>query len=519
MKNLLLLQFGGLKYGVWEEEVPSLRDNQIQHRLPLSPDFIAGIAIIDNHTTTLIDLPVCLGLPGITGMQKGYLLIISKESELAGFALEGKITRLAVSEEQIQAMPPYLATTVVNTAVIKDTEAVPIINIGALYDRIISGKLEPPKASFLIPGIRHEVLDSFSAVRAFEAGGLMLSIPAKGVHERAVEPGRITRIPLCPDFVAGMSVYAGRVISVIHLARRLKLHGKFTERTMLMTEIAGDFYGILVDEDKEILLPSDYTIRPQPPLTRCPWMGDAILGRGRILPLIQLAELLGTPDDATNDPPLSERYTPASAFHESFGQQEVEVLEFSLTGGRHAVPKEEFRETLPVLPWCPVPNVQPIVIGIAEYAGELLPVIDLAMIFGRRSPVHQDWQMALVQNGDFRALAVIEASHEERRLPLELQRTIPIAVPHRVVYGCYPEEERVKLILNIEALTVHFEKASVREVIEAISQEMAQVPAKILFEGLEVETSVKEGEAHIQASTVPQAIVVVSEKYPRVTGP
>jgi nucleoid-associated protein YgaU len=114
---------------------------------------------------------------------------------------------------------------------------------------------------------------------------------------------------------------------------------------------------------------------------------------------------------------------------------------------------------------------------------------------------------------------MVEAPYEERRLPLDLQRAIPIAVPHRVVYGCYPDAGRVKLILNIEALTVHFEKASVREVVDTISQEMIRAPAKILYEDLVAEASVKEREAHARASTAPPVIAVVPEKLRKVTEP
>ena len=71
--------------------------------------------------------------------------------------------------------------------------------------------------------------------------------------------------------------------------------------------------------------------------------------------------------------------------------------------------------------------------------------------------------MLLVKNGDFRALVITEAIYGPRRVGLEAQRGVPIVLPHHVVYGCYPEASSVRLILNVEALAVHFDRALVKD--------------------------------------------------------
>jgi hypothetical protein len=120
------------------------------------------------------------------------------------------------------------------------------------------------------------------------------------------------------------------------------------------------------------------------------------------------------------------------------------------------------------------------VIGVTGHKGDVLPVLDLAMVFGRRSLETADWSMVLVKNGDFRAFVITEHVYDERMLPRDVQRKVPIILPHNLVYGCYPEGAVVRLILNVEALAVHFDKAMVKELLTALTREMAEAPAELV---------------------------------------
>ena len=54
-------------------------------------------------------------------------------------------------------------------------------------------------------------------------------------------------------------------------------------------------------------------------------------------------------------------------------------------------------------------------------------------------------------------------------------------LPHRVVYGCYPDANAVRLIFNVEAVASHFEKSLVQDLLPAMSQEMREAPARIIM--------------------------------------
>jgi nucleoid-associated protein YgaU len=61
-------------------------------------------------------------------------------------------------------------------------------------------------------------------------------------------------------------------------------------------------------------------------------------------------------------------------------------------------------------------------------------------------------------------------------LPVEMQRQLPIALPHQVLYGCYLDAGAVRLILNVEALAVHFEKTAVRDLVASLSPDIVMQP-------------------------------------------
>lgn len=170
-------------------------------------------------------------------------------------------------------------------------------------------------------------------------------------------------------------------------------------------------------------------------------------------------------------------YTPTSRFPQQFLHSASAIVEFSLLGSRHAVPQEEVRDDYPLLPILPVPGTAEIVLGVAALQGELLPVLDLAALFGRRTPLSPQSRMLHLVNGDFQALLVTEEVTARQPLPLEVQRKIPIALPYQVLYGCYLAADMVRLILNVESLAVHFEKMAVRELVASLAPELLAAPA------------------------------------------
>jgi len=485
MNELLVLTFNGMRYGVWKDSILSVEDVQTLHRLPLSPACIAGMAILDDRTVTLADLSVCIGLPKMTWEKSGHILLMSREEKVAGFVVEGEIGHLAIGPDAVRPMPDYLKTALIDTCAVHEAEPIPVINISLLYSRIQKAETEPPIAEFHVSATERRDIASVKSVRLFGCGKEHFASPAAGIEDEAVRPGPTSRLALIPPHVKGLSFFRESVLPLISLSRKMKLLKAGAEALVLVAEIGGARFAFSVDADEGTLFKKDFTIKPLPPLVESNWIRGAVVRAGEILPLIDLGALMSSRADGADERPLPPRYSPDSRFPFLFGKEDVELMEFSLLGARHALPKAEVEDTVQFRPYRQVPNVQPIVVGVAEHKGGLLPVLDLAMCFGRRSLVTPEWSMLLVKNGDFRALVITEAVFGDRRLELNAQRGVPMVLPHRVVYGCYPDAAVVRLVLNVEALAVHFDKALVKDLLRALSKEMEQAPSEIVSSLLE----------------------------------
>src|SRR3990172_7446111 len=110
MRELLVLNLGGMNYGVWKDDVLSIKDVQTIHRLPLSPTCIAGMSILDGRTATLADLSVCIGLAPMSRQKKGHILIMSEQETITGFVVAGDIAFVTVPDDAVYPIPRYLKT-------------------------------------------------------------------------------------------------------------------------------------------------------------------------------------------------------------------------------------------------------------------------------------------------------------------------------------------------------------------------------------------------------------------------
>jgi LysM repeat protein len=58
---------------------------------------------------------------------------------------------------------------------------------------------------------------------------------------------------------------------------------------------------------------------------------------------------------------------------------------------------------------------------------------------------------------------------------------MPIHLPHNLMYGCYPGGNAVRIILNVEAISVHFEKSLIQKFMPALSQEMRMSTTGVVY--------------------------------------
>ena len=481
MRELFLTSFSGIQYGIWKDEILSVRDIHALHRIPLCPPRIAGIMIDDGRTVTLADLPVCIGHESTRGAETGCILLLQAGDKVAGFVVSGELRTQTISPESVFPLPEYLKSPAFDSCAVHDDIPIPVIKIAELYSGVLKADDVLSADSLRIPDIQPRDISVMSRVRFFAVGGEIFAVPAAGIEDRAVKPGPITPLPGTPLYVKGVTFREGRLLPVIDLSQRINSQRVAPVSLMLIAGIGGTAFGMLIESDAGMLPADKVSIKPAPLIAQTSWLKHVAVRSGELIPLIDLAMALSSGTVAADETPVWQRYAPDSSFPEIFLRHEVEVVEFSLLGERYALSKQEVEDVIAFKPCRALHDVPAIVIGMTEHKGEILPVVDLAMMFGRRSLTTSEWRMMLVNNGDFRALVITETVFGERRLPLDIHRTVPIHLPHNLMYGCYPDEYAVRIILNVEAISVHFEKSLIQKFMPALSQEMRMSPTGIVY--------------------------------------
>ncbi len=478
MKELLVLSADGMKYGVWKADILSIKDAQAVHKIPLSSARIAGMSIIDGRAVTLADFSACIGLAPVSKENIGHILLMSEDKKIAGFVVEGEIEHLMIPSNDVFPMPDYLKTPVIDTCVMHANEPVPVINIPLLYSGVQNAERKPFGAEFSIPGRKHE--DALKGVSVFKSGGEFFAVPSEQIKSISQQPSHVSRLALTPDYVKGIAFCDNKLLPVVHLSTAMGLPEKGTGEKMLVIEMAGVSLGLLIDSEHEALSEKQFSLMPLPPVVKTAWMQAAAFTGGNIAPVIYAQPLLSTKQDADLKP-LPQQYSPDSQFSSHFGKRDAKVLEFSILGRRQALPASEVEDVLHFKSCHNVPGKHPMIIGVEEHKGELLPVIDIAVCFGKQSLATPEWSMLLVKNGDFRGLVVTDAVFGERVITPDAQRPLPIKLPHNLVYGCYPAEKTVVLILNVEALTVHFDKVQIKKILDTIPLHVEKAQGKVVI--------------------------------------
>ena len=481
-RNLTLLNLDNMEYGVWEDEILSIKDVRAIHWLPPVPEYIAGMSILNGGTVTLFDFPACIGLSSVNKDKSSYFVLLTEQEEKkAGFIVDDIINKIPIPSDAVFPIPDYLKTPVIESCAICESKPIPIVNISVLYNLVQKTDYVPYKSNLLSLKTRQESC-SDKSIRVFECSNETFAVSSDFIDTSPEKPGPVSQLSLTPVYVRGMAFHNKYVLPIIYLSQLLNLSSDKLQETMLVANINGQDFGFLADSDIGKLNSNNYSLKPLPPVAQSCSIRKAAVYQKKIIPLIDLDVLLsGSVDNLTDNPAdniddssLSEKYSTDSQFHLEFTNKEVDVLEFSLLGTRHALPKSEVEDSFNLKPFRYLPNLKPIIAGVAEHNGELLPVLDLAVCFQRESVVTSDWQMILIKNGNFRALVLTDTVFGPRKLSVKMQRDLPFEVPHTLVYGCYPDESSVRLIFNSQALAVYFDSQMFRKLFSSLEKEMSQ---------------------------------------------
>ncbi|WPD24807.1 MAG: chemotaxis protein CheW [Candidatus Electrothrix scaldis] len=459
MRELLLLDLAGFRCGVWKEEILS-HDEQSIHWLTDKEGPVRAIAMMGAHPVSLVDLSYCLGLAPARRGRIYPVLVPAGHDFSIGFVVEQKLGEVQVSASAVFSLPTYVQTSSIDSCVELDGELVPLINIQAIHTQVSQGSYVTQAPLLQLPAQKEEKASSLSALRGFSYNkkSFVASVDYFA-SEQALSPGSLTTLPLLPSFVRGITLHHQQVLTVLDIGRYLQL-GTETEgqdEKWLISTVAGQGFAFVIHDDQGMLPAEAVALILLPLLIRSDWRQQAVLYSRKIIPVLDIRALLSCQTHEMGYPTLAPRLQADSSFEAAFGQEQVEIVEFSLCSMVHALPDIEVLDTFPFTHCQKLTETRGLVAGVTLYKDELLPVLDPARCFGRTSQPTPTWTLLLVCNGDLRALVLVEEVLGKRSLNISEQRQLPFTVPHSCVYGCYPMASRVGLILNILALTVYFD--------------------------------------------------------------
>lgn len=481
MPEFYLLHFDDIVVAVSQQGLTLRHDVGDIHQLPFLPPDVVGVLIAEEHKTALVDLALFLGGHPYQNHQSGQILLLSDATAESGFVINADVTKLSLEDDAVIPLPGGLARPEMQSCVVVDgQQAIPLVDLYALTRQ--GDNLQFPLAADKSLLFDRKEPAGVAELRLFKIGSEIFALPLSSKGARSFQYDRLNLLPLAPSYIKGLCGFDGGAVVVVDLAQKLGFSCMDESRLVLASESVG----VRGEEDLGPIAIEDFQWRLMPPLLDCPWLLGLISHHDQIVPVLDPVGLFDPAGDG-DGPPLAERYRPDSSFASCFGEEEVEVLEFILLGVRHALPKAEVADVVDMLPLHSISGLPSLAIGVVDYKGEAIAVLDLAMAFARRSLIASHWQLILVGNGDFRAFVVSEKVFAERTLAVDVQYQVPIPSTLKLVYGCYPCDDAVSLIFNIEALALNFNMAVVKEIIPTLTEKMAESPAEIIVELLPVD--------------------------------
>jgi len=465
MRKLLIIRLAGVKYGFWNDEIQSVTNDLIIYSLPYrnANPCLAGIVLLEERFFSIVDLSFFIGYSQVNKKNRSIFLL-PRQGEVAGFVISGGFEEAEIPPESIYPLPKSIRSEVFTTCVVHKSELIPLINISTLHKLVQNADFEPVTHQVRFDQVEQKTTAAERRIRLVECGGETFAIRASDIEDFAIQPDHTAAFGRRQKYVDGLIFYENEVFPFIDLSRRIRFSDEGTADSVLIAHIGGQRIGLLIEEDKGEL-GEKLIIESLPPLVRSGWMGDAIILKNEIIPIVDLSSLLLAQPDGIDETTVFGRYNPDFSNEGIPGV--VEVVEFSILDIRHAIPKSEFVDSVDISLIRHIPNILPMVLGVAEYENEVLPVLDLAFCYGEISEINLEWKMILLERDNFRAFVVTDNVFGVRNLQIGLPRDRQIKVPQQFVYGCSTDRQTNSVIpiLNIENIVAFYslETAKVKQ--------------------------------------------------------
>ncbi len=446
VKSVRVLRINNGSYGIWEEDILSFDLSGTVHRLPARPPWFSGVSSVNGRTAYLYDLGTCLGLPPLARRDASPVLVMRDDDHIEGFIVEGGGETIEVEESRIHRLPQYLHYPCLTAIVVREDRIIPIIDIRTVF-KTLGRNIQQTDNSTLVCNSANYPCGKDPALRLITVNNEVFGLPDEFVESIDGLPAHITVLPSSPAALKGIVHRRGAIRSIVDPAVRLELHTSPSWSVVLYLKENGP--GILAGSEKGIISPEGSLALPESASSSL--LRQVVILDGQIIPVFDTNALISDQEIETN----GRTYSRASDFHEQFRIKPLEVMEFTSAGIPLGIPCSEVDDDIPVRSMRTIPLSHPLLKGVTEFDGRILPVFDLARFFDRSTQDGKEERFILMKNGDFEAFLYTGSVPVRRFISQDDQRDFPLNLPHRYIYGCYLSVNTVRLILDVTTIIEH----------------------------------------------------------------
>ncbi|MEJ2663995.1 MAG: chemotaxis protein CheW, partial [Spirochaetia bacterium] len=359
-------------------ENPGLVFTQITgvHRLPLMPGCMAGVSLVDGSSVSFADLAAFLEMRTHTEAPRRNAVIFPSAKNRLGFLWHGKQEKIQIEEDRVYQLPEFLQTGLIDSCVSFNGSLIPVIEPNTLRTLIKeAGPLEQ-KQRLIISG-KNKSTAAFKRIYLFGHHKERYAVDASLVTEVSAVPRHVRQLPHLPPYVKGIFLYKEHPIPLMDIGELLKLPKTRKPKACIIIAMNGNTIGLLTESQPAQKTTDSSGLYSLPPLVSAGFLHTIIENQKKLVPCIDIFAMFR--EENTDEKTYS--YTVSGEFSGRFLKRECEVIEFSLFGVKHAVPKTEVEDIIPYSPVRGLPLKLPILIGVKRRNDEIVPVIDIARCF------------------------------------------------------------------------------------------------------------------------------------------
>jgi len=134
----------------------------------------------------------------------------------------------------------------------------------------------------------------------------------------------------------------------------------------------------------------------------------------------------------------------------------AQFVEFEIDGRCYAFPIQQIREIVILKDVTPTPQVAPYVDGVSNLRGQIIPIINLRVLFGlTRRPVDDETRTIVVNVGEKTMGCTVDLVSRVLRIGKDEIREAPETVTadgRTYIEGFIKTEQRLVIVLNVEQL-------------------------------------------------------------------